>query len=64
MWFWKKNKNIEKNIIEDNFSYEDEVTDEIELSLRYLKEKLDLPTEEVQLSIDNRREIRLNRKKS
>ena len=64
MWFWKKNNIVEKNIVEDEISFEDEVTDEIELSLWYLKEKLDLPTEEVQISVDNRREIRLNRKKS
>jgi hypothetical protein len=38
----------------------DEITDEIEKSLLEIKDKLDLPTEEIELAIKSRREIRKN----
>jgi hypothetical protein len=40
-----------------------EVTDEIELALWELKEDLDLPTEEVIIAVESRRELKDNGKK-
>ncbi len=62
--FWNKNKEEITHVPELLQDSADEVTDEIELSLWHLKEELDLPTEEIEVSVSNRRQIRLNRKKS
>lgn len=61
MWFWQKNKDIS---IEQKLSIEDETTDEIELSLRHLKKEWDLPTEEIEIAINSRRDFKLKRIKS
>tara|TARA_R110001583_G_scaffold7985_6_gene38894 strand:+ start:321 stop:515 length:195 start_codon:yes stop_codon:yes gene_type:complete len=44
-------KKYETFYIED----EEEITDEIEKSLWIIKEALDLPTEEIQISVDSRK---------
>ncbi len=43
---------------------EDEITDEIEKSLWIIKEELDLPTEEIQKSVDSRKISRFHRNKT
>ena len=62
--FWNKNKEELTHVAKLPQDSADEVTDEIELSLWHLKEELDLPTEEIEASVSNRRQIRLNQKKT
>lgn len=50
---------LRKNQVRDDKTFyveeEEEITDEIEKSLWLIKEQLDLPTEEIQKSVESRR---------
>tara|TARA_R110002020_G_scaffold37239_1_gene112440 strand:+ start:32210 stop:32404 length:195 start_codon:yes stop_codon:yes gene_type:complete len=59
MKLWKIKPEVEEN----ELPVEDEVTDEIEIGLWYLKDKLDLPTEEVEVAVNGRREYKLGMKR-
>ena len=56
-WFGKR-KYIPENVTLE-VDMPDDITDEIEKSLLELKEAYDLPTEEVEISIESRKKARL-----
>lgn len=54
----RKGKNLYKDVSVIEVEEEDFITDEIEKSLLEIKEAYDLPTEEIRLSIESRRNLR------
>ena len=56
-WFGKR-KFIPENVVLE-VDVPDDITDEIEKALLELKEAYDLPTEEVEISIESRKKARL-----
>ena len=51
----------EEQVFEIEEDLDCEVTDEIEKTLLFLKDAMDIPTEEIELSVESRRRFKSNR---